>query len=362
MNKKLLIACGIACLFASCTKTPEKQFTLTGDVEGLGNTLVYIEQGRTQDSVQAVNGHFEYQGGTLEAPNYIKVRSADNQWGCMFWAENSPIRISCERSGKSEITGSQTEDEYQAYKAHMQPIWTKISALSKKSQEAYTNGRSEEYKRFEEEIKQLELKEDTVFMAFARKYPRSHVCFNHIYNKRILDKYRFGRLNGLLACIDTTVLRGSYWKTFKEVYNKDLRMQPGQSFPDFTFPDVFDTPVSLSDYKGKYLILTIGGSTIPEYLSYIPAKKELYGKYREKGLEIVDILFEQNKEGMTKAIANNGIEWNLISDCKYWDCPIVRDWSIDNICQHFLIDREGTIVARDFSPEELQKLTEKLFE
>ena len=139
-------------------------------------------------------------------------------------------------------------------------------------------------------------------------------------------------------------------------------MQPGRPFPSFSFPDIFDIPVSLDSYKGKYLILTIGSRGLAEYESYLPAKKELYGKYREKGLEIVDILIEKNKDNMLKTIANNGIEWNLISDCKYWSSPIVRDWSIDHICQHFLIDRQGTVIARDFSPEELQSQVNQLFE
>ena len=362
MKKKLLIACGAACLLTSCATTPEKQFTLTGDVEGLGNTRIYIEHGRTADSVETINGHFEYWGGTLDEPNYIKVRSADNQWGCMFWAENSPIRISCDQNGKGEVTGSQTEDEYQTYRAHMASVWMEQQAVLKKSTEANINGRTEEAERLEQELEQLKWKADTVFMAFARKYPRSHVSFNHVYNKRVMDKYRFDRLNGLLVCLDTTAFRGSQWKTFKEVYAKDQRMQPGRPFPSFSFPDIFDIPVSLDSYKGKYLILTIGSCGLAEYESYLPAKKELYGKYREKGLEIVDILIEKNKDNMLKTIANNGIEWNLISDCKYWSSPIVRDWSIDHICQHFLIDRQGTVIARDFSPEELQSQVNQLFE
>lgn len=361
MKKKLLIACGTACLLASCATTPEKQFTLTGDVEGMGNTRIYIEHGRTTDSVEAVNGHFEYRGGILEAPNYIKVKSADNQWGCMFWAENSPIRISY-LNGKGEITGSQTEDEFQAYRAHMTPIWTEKKAVSKKSKEASLNSRTAEAERLEQELGQLKLKEDTVFMAFARKYPRSHVSFNHVYNARILYKYRFDRLNGLLACIDTTILRGEQWNDFKKVYAKDQRMQPGRPFPSFSFPDIFDAPVSLDDYKGKYLILTIGSCDATEYQNYLPAKKELYGKYREKGLEIVDILIEKNKDNMLKTIANNGIEWNLISDCKYWGSPITGEWAIDHICQHFLLDPQGTIIARDFSPAELQSQLNRLFE
>ena len=57
-------------------------------------------------------------------------------------------------------------------------------------------------------------------------------------------------------------------------------MQPDQPFPSFSFPDIFDTPVSLDDYKGKYLILTIGSCGLADYRSYLPTKKEMYGKYR----------------------------------------------------------------------------------
>ena len=235
-------------------------------------------------------------------------------------------------------------------------------AVVQKSKEASLNGRTAEAERLEQEFEQLKLKEDTAFMAFARKYPRSYVSFNYVYNARVMSKYRFNRLNGLLACIDTTACRGSQWTTFKEIYAKDQRMQPGWPFPSFSFPDIFDAPVSLDDYKGKYLILTIGSCGVTDYQNYLPAKKELYGKYRGKGLEIVDILLEKNKDGMLKTIANNGIEWNLISDYKCWSSPIVCDWSIDHICQHFLIDRQGIIIARDFSPKELQSQVNQLLE
>ena len=326
MNNFIRIVLGI--MFLSCGR--EASFTVTGDVEGLDDVMVYFELGARQvDSVKAVGGHFEYKGNTLEAPEYITVRSGNNQWGGRFWAENSRIKITGSATGSCEITGSRTEDEYQLYREHMKPVWMAKEAANSM--------------------------EDSVFMEFARRYPRSQVSLNHVYNCRLLHKYSFPRLNVLFQCLDTTAFKGRQWNTFMEVYNIDRKLQPGCTFPAFSFPDVFDTSLSLADYKGRYLLVTIGSAGLDEYENGLLSRKELYDQYADKGFTMMDILLERNKEKMIKVIANYGIKWDLVSDCKYWDCYNVREWGIDHICQNFLLDREGKIIARNLSLGDLKK-------
>ena len=118
---------------------------------------------------------------------------------------------------------------------------------------------------------------------------------------------------------------------------------------------MFDTSLSLADYKGRYLLVTIGSAGLDEYEDGLLSRKELYDQYADKEFTMVDILLERNKEKMIKVIANYGIKWDLVSDCKYWDCYIVREWGIDHICQNFLLDREGKIIARNLSLGDLKK-------
>jgi thiol-disulfide isomerase/thioredoxin len=61
------------------------------------------------------------------------------------------------------------------------------------------------------------------------------------------------------------------------------------------FPDLAGTPVSLSDarFRGKVVILSITGSWCPNCHDEAPFLSELYKKYRDEGLEIVLLAFEE---------------------------------------------------------------------
>lgn len=61
------------------------------------------------------------------------------------------------------------------------------------------------------------------------------------------------------------------------------------------FPDLAGTPVSLSDarFRGKVVILSITGSWCPNCHDEAPFLSELYKKYRDQGLEIVLLAFEE---------------------------------------------------------------------
>ncbi len=61
------------------------------------------------------------------------------------------------------------------------------------------------------------------------------------------------------------------------------------------FPDLNGTPVSLSDarFRGKVVILSITGSWCPNCHDEAPFLGELYRKYRDQGLEIVLLAFEE---------------------------------------------------------------------
>jgi len=66
----------------------------------------------------------------------------------------------------------------------------------------------------------------------------------------------------------------------------------------FTFPDVTGKTVSSTDpmFKGKVVILAIGGSWCPNCHDEAPFLAELYRDYHAKGLEIVGLMFENDPE------------------------------------------------------------------
>lgn len=76
--------------------------------------------------------------------------------------------------------------------------------------------------------------------------------------------------------------------------NSFMRMKNPSEPLRFSFPDVDGKTVSLSDdrFKGKVVIVTIGGSWCPNCHEEVKVLNDFYSRYREKGLEIISLNYE----------------------------------------------------------------------
>jgi thiol-disulfide isomerase/thioredoxin len=88
----------------------------------------------------------------------------------------------------------------------------------------------------------------------------------------------------------------------------------------FAFPDINGKIVSSTDerFRGKVVIVGIGGSWCPNCHDEAPFLSELYTKYRAKGLEIVELSFEeeaQKAKGFARLLAFNkryGVNYTVL--------------------------------------------------
>ena len=120
---------------------------------------------------------------------------------------------------------------------------------------------------------------------------------------------------------------GNY--TWDAVYsaNAELRdpekltqLKEGYSTLDFSFIDLNNTPVSLSDerFKNKIKIIQITGTWCPNCLDETRYFKQLYDKYNPEGLEIIAVAFEYGNDTLAvlnklkRYKENNGIEYTLL--------------------------------------------------
>ncbi|MCK7539490.1 MAG: TlpA family protein disulfide reductase [Marinilabiliales bacterium] len=87
----------------------------------------------------------------------------------------------------------------------------------------------------------------------------------------------------------------------------------------FSFPDVNGQPVSLDDtvFKGKVVIVEAMGTWCPNCLDEAVFFKDLYEKYREQGLEIIglcfeDKTFESSQSKMQRFISQTGAGYTFL--------------------------------------------------
>ena len=142
----------------------------------------------------------------------------------------------------------------------------------------------------------------------------------------------------------------------------------GQPMIQFSLVGVDGKQVNTADLKGKVILLDFWGSWCVPCRKSHPALKELYAKYKSRGLEIIGISNEafsaggskaQQDASWRKAIKEDGIDWlHVLNDADIND--LAKSHDINGYPTKFLIDRNGKFVLKILGTSEgLHKTLEK---
>jgi peroxiredoxin len=128
-------------------------------------------------------------------------------------------------------------------------------------------------------------------------------------------------------------LLGEYWQGMKshskvaarrnadaQLVELDTRMKSDSARFDFTFRDLDGHSVSLSDarFQGKVVLVTLGGSWCPNCHDEAAFLAPFYREYRERGFEVIALMFERHGDfdKAAKAVRNYrndlGIEFTTL--------------------------------------------------
>ena len=64
-------------------------------------------------------------------------------------------------------------------------------------------------------------------------------------------------------------------------------------------------------------------------------------------LALLDISLDKNKSSWVRAIEDDGLNWNHVSNLKFWDEPIARQYNVESIPATFILDATGKVIAKD---------------
>lgn len=110
--------------------------------------------------------------------------------------------------------------------------------------------------------------------------------------------------------------------------------------PGFTLEDINGSQLSLSDLKGKWVILDFWGSWCPWCIKGFPALKEAYKEYAGK-VEIVGIDCRDSKEVWKAAVEKYELPWLQVYNPDSSD--LTSQYQIQGFPTKFIVDPEGNI-------------------
>ncbi len=154
---------------------------------------------------------------------------------------------------------------------------------------------------------------------------------------------------------------------YYEVLNNEI--QPmllgaiGTPAPEFTENDTEGNPVSLSSYKGKYVLVDFWASWCGPCRRENPTVVENYTKFKNKNFTVLGVSLDRpgQKNAWLQAIKDDNLTWTHVSDLGFWQSKVAQLYRVGSIPQNFLIDPQGKIVAKDLRGPMLEaKLCELL--
>jgi len=363
MKNIFLFAISALVLMASC-QPQAAGFKLTGKLEGAADKIVvisiYDKAGmNVLDTLTITDGVVNY-STELKEPVFVVVGEAGSRNTVKFFAENVDYTINGVLDNVSEaaITGGVMYDIYK-------PVSDASKAFNEKGKElesAYKEAREAgdtakqsaiiaEYEANEAIVKEKKIE---VIKANSTSAVAAFIVSN-VYGHGAIDEMKDG-----LAMLDASLTSSTYYKKVSEKIEKLEAVEIGKMAPDFTMNDAEGNPVALSSFKGKYLLIDFWASWCGPCRRENPHVVELYAEFKDKGFDILGVSLDQKKDAWLKAIEDDKLTWNHVSDLKGWGNEAAKLYAVSGIPHTVLLDKEGKIIAKNLRGDDLRNKVAEL--
>ena len=127
--------------------------------------------------------------------------------------------------------------------------------------------------------------------------------------------------------------------------------------PDFTLETLNGDSITLSDLKGKVVLVDFWASWCPPCRQEAPGLAQVYEEYQDQGVEFIGISIWDRLNDAKDYVQRFGITYPSGLDSQG---TILVDYGVRGIPEKFFIDAQGQLVAKFIGPSDVEGLRETL--
>lgn len=147
----------------------------------------------------------------------------------------------------------------------------------------------------------------------------------------------------MVALAGAAILAGVYVRSNQSSHSKTGSAKQNLLAPDFVLPQLDGTPLRLSAYRGKVVLLDFWATWCDPCREETPHFVELQRAYADRGLQIIGVSMDDTSEPVRDFYQQFHVNYSIVmGDAKTGEAY----GGVLGLPIAFLLDREGRIVAK----------------
>jgi peroxiredoxin len=354
----------IAIVMLSAFADAQLKFTVKGTIVGLPDSTevtLHADNPQNEPVAKAISkkGNFNLKGSVKEPALYVLTYAyAGATLSLPFFIEGGVVKVDAYVGEfiTAKVQGGKIQSQYKSFQQQFDPLFFQLDVISRQINDpVYAAQKDSLYVVLRSVVTLVDQKTDE-YVELEKNSFVSPLLLLFVYNffqqPEPLEN-RYGKL--------TEPVQKSYYGRMVGKIIEGLKIGAvGTQAVDFQQADTSGAMVSLSSFRGKYVLVDFWASWCGPCRMENPNVVQAYEKFKDRNFTVLGISLDRSKEAWMQAIKDDRLNWTQLSDLKFWSNDVARMYKISSIPQNILIDPNGKIIAKNLRGEDLPKKLEEL--